>query len=586
MRWKIKKVNDEREIQKLVEELKVSELTAKVLANRNISSEEAKALIHSPETLIKSDKKIYGVEKTARKIIELISREEEAKTIFHVFADYDVDGLTSGYIAHTYFNTLYNVEADAYYPDRSEGYGLSINWANNLINIVKAENNPSVKHAVITVDNGITALDAVDILVKANIPVFITDHHEPIDRLPAATSICDPWVGGPEGTHLCGAAVIWKLIKEIESYSYDPNNELIDSYIPYVALGTIADVMPMTAENRAFVALGIKAFNAGKSRFMSTLAKAADINEISIKDISWTLAPCINACSRMGQVSLAVDALLYDSMPLATDAEVRSSAISMIAINEERKRLTDYAVEEAMKTDWYKYRYIIFDASDFPQGIAGIIAGKLSSEYDKPTMVIQGYDSEGIAHASCRAPEGYPLLSMLRIQVAKGNIVMAAGHEEACGAAFYTDKLFEFAKSIREQENELIKKLDIKIEPPALLIDSEIKLDEINNVTRNELKKIPFSKDIPLFGTELCSCIAMHPFRNKNHLVLKMINSKGKTAYAVGWNYAQYYEALKNPREVRIAGTLEPASYSARTLGLKFTDTILMIQDIGVENRI
>ena len=219
----------------------------------------------------------------------------------YIFADYDVDGLTSGFILSSFLKDILGYKVETYYPERSEGYGLSPAFANNL----------NDKDAVvITVDNGITANEAVSILSNKCIPTIIIDHHEPADELPDAVELCDAHIDKNYGTHLCCAAVIWKVVHKIAELLGWPEDKLrlLDrSYLPYVALGTISDVMPPVLENYAIIALGLEEINKGQSNTLSSLMEQEGIKRMTSKDLAWTIAPELNACSRMGNVQLGKD---------------------------------------------------------------------------------------------------------------------------------------------------------------------------------------------------------------------------------------------------------------------------------------
>ena len=245
MKWKLHKPNKFKVslYKKVFEDIGLSKTMAKILLNRKIDMQTALKLFKKPEELSENPRKIFGAESVAKEIVNFLKQ----KKFFYVYADYDVDGMTSGYIITEYLRSL-NAKVEVIFPNRSEGYGINLQFCEKIINRPNA--------VVITVDNGITKVDEVRFLNENKIPVIVTDHHQPSEKLPECL-VCDAFADKESaGKHLCGAGIIWKvicLVDELlksENYFFSAKYKSPENFIPYVAIGTIGDIMPLTAENQ------------------------------------------------------------------------------------------------------------------------------------------------------------------------------------------------------------------------------------------------------------------------------------------------------------------------------------------------
>ena len=554
MKWSIKKGNLINQI-KMSRNLGISRPMASVLLNRGIAQAEAELLLDNPVALIEDPKNMYGVEDAANAIYQAI----QEKRNFYVYADYDVDGMTSGTLLHDFFKAA-GVKASIAFPERVDGYGITIEYAKAIIEQAKE---PSI---VITVDNGITAVEPIRLLQEAGIPVVILDHHEPGAIIPEAI-ICDPWMDCRQGTHLCGCGVAWKVCMMVE-HMMDADLG-IEQMLPLVALGTVADVMPMTIENRAIVTMGLAMINKREHKGIAKLMTACDIKKLTAKDIAWTIGPNLNACSRMGDTLTGAKVLL-ESNP---DTE------AVLRYNRQRKNLTDDAIKEAKEVigEACALPVITFDSSAYPAGIMGIIAGKLAEEYGRPAAVYQQEEGGDHCHASCRSVPGISIKDIINHAAFSGYTEGAAGHAEACGAVLLKSKLDLFEMDAAQYIQECLASAVEADAEPTLDIDSEIALDELTPGLIAELNLVPFSGsgDEPLFCTEEVVVEPMTPFKNKEHLVLRMMDSNGKIGYALKWYGMADYMELGSPERLRVAGTPAPAKFAAKSLGLNYSDAII-----------
>ena len=562
MKWNIKKPNLLK-VTAYKNRLGISAIMAKILLNRGIALDTAHKEFNDPLVLIEDPYKMVGAEAAADSIIAQCGQDKN----FIVFADYDVDGLTSGFIMTDFLQSI-GEHADVYYPERSEGYGLSLDFAK-----IVSEDKDTV---VVTVDNGISALAPIEYLQSKDIPVIVTDHHEPQTTLPNCV-FCDPWTDKDSaGKHLCGAGVAWKVCMIVEDKLGKGN---VENYLPYVALGTVADVMPMNHENIALVNLGVEAINAGKSRTISALMELLDIKTLVPEDIGWKIGPKLNACGRMGSIMTAGELFFMENEDIV---DIKDQVRDIIELDDERSKQTKKAQRAIEKLDFNDTLVCVFDASDYPAGIAGIVAGKLAERFNKPAIV---YTSTGdnICLASARSVPGLGLCELLDNEVRKGNIDSWGGHAEACGVKLYADRIEDFAKSMTQQIQEMMANGTIEVKESTLDIDVEITFSELNKRLLDEITSLPYDKQVctePIVCLRNVSVTAKQPYSNKDHLVLECKDKKGAKSTLVLWGGYPAYAALGEPDTIDIAGKIGTVGFPDRTTKRRASDVTIKIQDM------
>lgn len=543
MKWNIQKRNLLNAYKGMMvdkyNDIGIGHTMAEALMNRRVKFDDIAKLVTEPESLLESPLDIKGCGSAAGKILDLIM---DNYTIY-IFADYDVDGLTSGFIMTDFINKI-GGDAVVHYPERADGYGINLTFCKAL---AKKEG----KKAVVTVDNGITAIEEIEYLNAHEIPVVVTDHHEPKAILPNCI-VCDPWLpDNKTGRDLCGAGVAWKVCRLMDEIQND-KHELSDTYLPYVAVGTIADCMPMGKENMALVNIGLERLEQDAPN-LQYLAQASKIRKVTPTDVGWTIGPKLNACGRMGSTITAGELLFADNENKKALMEIVKKIDRM---NEQRKMIKNDAVAEASTLDFEDDNICFFDATEYPIGIAGIIANKLMEVYGKPAVVYVR-DANGMAAASARS-NGVDLLPLLEDEKRKGNIIEYGGHAQACGITLTPD-IESFHKSMNE------KLEGVTIPEPVLAIDSIIEPNDLRLQLVNDLAKIPTDKDnfpeIVFAMTDLRVTDIQTSKNNPNNLHLFLKDKKGKKFDVWGWGFTPYYESLGNPNVIDIAGTVKLGTF-------------------------
>ena len=529
--------------------LGIGNVLADILANRNVSFEDIRNLLENPSELIGRPIDMAGCAKAGEAIADIIQYHRKV----YVFADYDVDGLTAGYIMTKYLERQgYNVSV--YYPQRSEGYGLSKAFIEKYC---------ECGDVVITVDNGITAYDAVKISDDIGVTVLITDHHEPGQSLPKC-KICDPQLGDI-GHNLCGAAVALKVCQQLDIIL---GTNFWWQYVPYAALGTISDVMSMDTENMAIVRAGIKLMQKCAPNIWQ-MALALGNKQVTTEALAWKVIPRLNACGRLENIGLAKDFFFKEDQ--TTDI-----IIKIDDLNEQRKRITDKAIKDAMKKDYYSDTFCLFDATEYPTGIIGLIASRLSEEYQKPAIVYHRNNS-GIWTGSVRSGT-VDILSYLRRLQEQGVIYSCAGHSHACAVSLFPD-----TETFRNTLNGYLRTAVIEDIEKQIIIDSEISFKDLTQQLLSDIRMLPTDKDLwpePIFKIKNLRVSSLrYSNNNRNNVCFSLVDENRTLLDIWGWNMAPVYDKLGKPDMIDIVGKVTNVGYGRNSESVTFT-----IEDIQRSN--
>lgn len=555
MRWKLRKHNPLK-AKKFIDELGISHILAKAFAGREISFADISTLLKSPELLLENPLAIPGAEEAARTIVEQAQKDDAE---FWVFADYDVDGLTSGHVMNRILSVLVGEKnVHVYYPERTEGYGLNMEFVEAVISHKKkTERNI----AVVTVDNGITKVAEIAKLQKNEIQCIVTDHHEPGDEYPSCPC-CDAFLKKDgTGQHLCGAAIAWKvgilvrnIAKEIGVAEY---GEMMEDLLPFVALGTIADVMPMTPENIAIVRIGLERLSDPSCKEAESLRKFAKIAGKpfpTAMDIAWEIAPKLNACGRMGNTAKAAS-LFEEKDP----DKLHEAMLDILDIDAERKSLSKKAIEDARKSiekEGNRNMVSFFNCSKYPAGINGIVAGKLADIFGKPAIVYQ-VDLDGTCSGSMRGVRGVDMFNILKEEECKGNVLSCGGHSDAAGVSF-EDKMFF---KLRDSLNDVISKISVvQEEEPQIEVDAVISLASLSSKTVADIEKFPYDKmdfHSPIVAVK-CEVLSTHRSRNNENNICFLVKDEYDTQKEIwAWGKGTEYESLKKPKNIWLIGEID-----------------------------
>ncbi len=436
-------------------------LVSAVLAARGVESpEQAAVFLEREDKLTLSPFLMKDMDKAAERVQQALARREKIA----VFGDYDVDGITATCILVDYLKGR-GADVVHYIPRRIEdGYGLSCDAIRGLYD--------QGVRLLVTVDCGITGVEEVDYANSIGLDVVITDHHECREVLPRAAAVVDPH--RPDCTypfkHLAGCGVALKLVLALGGP--DREGSLFARYCTLAAIGTVADVMQMSGENRTIVSQGLAALERSDFIGLHALLHEAGLSgrEVSSVQIGFILAPRINAAGRMGEADKAAELLL------CTDPEAAERmAKELCALNRERQNVEQeiYTQAEEMigRMSDRERSALVLESSRWHQGVVGIVASRLSEKYSRPSFMIHLNGSTG--KGSCRSWGGFNLFAAL--ESCKDLLLGFGGHELAAGFTIdrsnipaFRDRMNEYARSYcNGRQPEPALEIDAAIAHPA-----------------------------------------------------------------------------------------------------------------------
>jgi single-stranded-DNA-specific exonuclease len=404
------------------------------------------------------------------KAVARINLAIENRQRIAVYGDYDVDGVTASALLADYFRAK-GADFEVYIPDRiNEGYGLN----RQAIDALKSRG----VELIVTVDCGVTALEEAEYVSALGIGLVITDHHQCRDTLPTADAVVDPQRPDcpyPNDT-LAGVGVAFKLVCALEGAGAD--DEMFGQYGDLVALGTVADVMPVTGENRELIRRGLRVLEASQRMGLRQLLRDACTSRgrVGTACVGFVLAPRLNAAGRMGKANVALELLLTKS---AEEAELLVDELTML--NTERRELETEIYENALSliSSEKQDGPIVLASRDWYQGVTGIVAAKMSDRYFLPAIIIS-VGEDGIGRGSCRSFGSFGITSALI--ACQDLLISYGGHEMAAGVTIAEGDIDEFARRINEYYRDNIN----SIPKPKLKLDFEVEKPEILTVANVE----------------------------------------------------------------------------------------------------
>ena len=550
--WKIK-TPDTSLVFRLAEEFKTSEIIGRVLANRDIESLESSRSFFDPNLSQLHDPFLM---KDMDIAAGMVAEKVKSGGRIFIFGDYDVDG-TTGSSALFLFLTSLECDAKVYIPDRmKEGYGLSRegidvakDWGADLL---------------ISCDCGINATDEVAYANDQNLEVIITDHHMPDENLPEANAILNP--KQPDCSYpfkgLCGGAVVFKLIQAV-SLLLELDDDLVHQYIDLITLGTAADIVPLTDENRIIVKHGLKSLSKTKRPGLRALLEVSGLGEkeLTVGRLLFWAAPRINAAGRLGDANRAVQLMTTENLP-----ESLKLARELDEENRQRQDLQQSMVDEAImkvnaEVDLEKEKAIVLWDDNWHEGVIGIVASKIKETYHRPAVIISL--SKGTGKGSARSVKGFDLYENLA--ECRELLDGYGGHPMAAGLTLNRENLEDFRTRFSNlayetlADDDLVNSLDIEGEMDLNLIDGRF-MDFLEKLAPfgpgNMTPKFITRHVIPVGNPRLVG--------NGDHL--KFRAKKGETSYdAIGFNMGNHYEKLITGKPIDIAYVVEKNEWQGRT---------------------
>lgn len=460
-KWVIRQADKERASQ-ISEKFNIDPFVAFLMVSRGIVDDLDVVNFMTDEFMLSSPFDMADMDEAVFAVSEAIENGDK----ICIYGDYDCDGVTSTTLLVDFLRSK-GADVCYYIPSReTEGYGLNnsaideiARWGVNLI---------------VTVDNGISAFDESEHIYELGMSLVVTDHHQLTDgKLPRAEAVVNPHRedNAMDFRDFCGVGVAFKFAVAMDE---DNVEDIVERYIDLVAIGTIADVMPLKEENRAFVRRGLQKLNNNPRKSLAPLIKR-NSNEITSQDIAFQICPRINAMGRMGDAKRAVEFLLCD------DAAQAASACNFLdEENASRQQVEQEIIEDVKKQIKKNPRLaaspvIVVAGKGYHHGVIGIVAAHILEKYGKPTFVI-GIDENGVARGSARSVEGFNIFEALT--ACSDDLIQFGGHPLAAGITLKEDMIEKFSADINEfaiknypvmPQVELT--LDFKLAPSYLNLD-------------------------------------------------------------------------------------------------------------------
>lgn len=477
-------------------------ITTALLVNRGLTTKKEIENFISPIDPLELTFKDLGIKKEQlNKVLKRLKQAKTKKEKVVIFGDYDADGVCATAIL---WEAMYKLGFDVlpYIPDRfEEGYGLKPSSFERL----KSKNLDA--KLVITVDNGVVAHEGIKEANKQGIDVIIVDHHTK-----ASKKLGTPYI--LHSTAVCGSALAWFLSRELTS-----SRELGGSTgLDLVALGTIADQMPLLGVNRSLVKYGLPELLKTKRVGLHAMFKDLKIDSIGTYEVGYLIAPRINA---MGRLASATDALRF----LCTRDPKKAGELNTLLnkTNIERQGIVDKVITEVLKQVQDSDKVMVIEGN-YHEGVIGLASGKVTEKYYKPSIVLSV--GEKISKASARSIHGFNIIETIK---ETGLILEGGGHPMAAGFSIETVKIQKFRTKI----NQLAQKtLTDELLERKLRIDLELRFDQISNELIKELKQFEpsgYGNFPPIFTSKQISIIDVKPVGSEGkHLKMKLEQNRIK----------------------------------------------------------
>ena len=491
----------------LAAQQKETGLLAGILAARGITDPTEALMLLAGEEELSDPMLLTDMDKACQRIMDAIDNEE---TIV-VFGDYDVDGVTATALLYQHLKGM-GANVKCMLPSREgDGYGLSKNAIQSI--------HDKGYQLIVTVDNGISAVEEAAFAASLGVDLVITDHHLPPETLPQAVAVVDP---RREDDHspfkgLCGAGVAFKLCAALDGC---PPEEMLEYCGDLAAVGTVADVMPLTGENRTLVKAGLQQLRrTDRPGFIALLDEVGLTGKpITAENVSYAIAPRINAAGRMDSAVTALQLVLCEDEERAEELAHRLNEIN-IARQETEQEIVKAAQEQLDKEpSILEDRVILLWGRDWHPGVIGIVASRLVEKTGRPVIVVS-VDEHGEGKGSGRSVQGFNLHSC--IGSCADLLLRFGGHAMAAGLSVREENLPE----LRRRLNEWAARECPVLHTPPLTCDLSIHLDRVTVESVHRLEQLaPYGAEnpTPVFLLEKAVLEGVYPVSEGKHSRLRL----------------------------------------------------------------
>jgi hypothetical protein len=558
-RWSIEPDHSQEEVQ-LAAELKVSPIVAKLLINRGLGDpHKARQFLAADMESLLSPWDLKGM----REAVACVTKTMEEGGSIVVYGDYDVDGITATSIVYRFLKRC-GASVSYYIPERqSEGYGLNLEALEGLI--------AKGTDLVITVDCGISSYDIVE-AVRDRLALVITDHHEAPSLIPRAVAVVDhkqPNCPYPD-KNLAGVGVAYKLCQAIWQ---ERTGEVYQADLDIVALGTVADVVPLVGENRILVKAGLSKMQVQPNRGIEALIDVAGLKDrkITAGHIGFTLAPRLNAAGRVAHATRAVELLTTPSQEEAYEIaeELQETNLERQALERD---IHEMARQDVLKQGSDADYVVVVGGQDWHPGVIGIVASRLVEEFYKPTLVISIKD--GIGKGSCRSIDNCNMYEAL--QSAEDLLIQFGGHQAAAGFSIKEDKIPALRDRLTQYCKEHLSETDYL---PIVDIDSQVAIDDIDVPLIEEIETLePYgmANPTPVLALEEATISDLFLMGQQKKHAKVLLEREDSTIDAIAWNRPDLHASFFPGDQVKVAFTVQKNEWNGHM------SPQLMIQDMAL----
>jgi single-stranded-DNA-specific exonuclease len=567
MRWQLATANDQA-VSLLARQLNVPSLLARLLILRGIETPEAAQVFLNPSLRQLHDPFLMaGMGAAVQRLRQAVERQEKIL----IYGDYDVDGTMAVVVLLTALRSL-GAKVDAHIPHRLlDGYGMRV----PVIEQAAAQS----YSVVLSVDTGIREHEVIERARELGVDCIVTDHHLPDDHLPPACAILNPRrpdCAYPE-KNLSGVGVAFKLAQALLSQNgTGASVRLVRSYLKIVAIGTIADVVPLTGENRVIAHFGLEGLSKPIHPGLEALLTEAGLSgkPITASDVGFRIGPRLNAAGRLENARDVIDLFTTSDPGLA-----RQIAARLEGLNRERQRVENEILDEAEAVlaehpEKAKRHALVCSGEGWHRGVIGIVAQRLVDRYHRPALVI-GVE-QGMGQGSGRSMGNFHLLKAL--DQVSDLFERYGGHAQAAGFTLAADRIDELERRIEAHCRTALTAEDLE---RVLRIDAEVNLEQIDEGLFRELSRLGpwgFGNPTPVFlarGVRL-----LEPARVLKEKHLKLRVAEGAKAFdALGWGWAERRALPAAAQRLDVAFTLDENIYLGKTT------LQLIMKDMRLEER-
>lgn len=542
-KWVVKKP-DTAAAKRISAECGINMLCAEVLTSRGITCSADAAERFNTDSL--SDPFLL---KDMTEAARLINEAVDSFTPICIYGDYDCDGICSTVMLFSYLECM-GANVTYIIPERNEGYGLNEAAVRRM--------HEQGAELIITVDNGISAVNEAELVYELGMKLIVTDHHQPPDILPRAEAVVDPHRKDCISSfkHLCGAGVVLKLIAAAEGGSYET---ALNEYGELAALATLADIVPLNSENRYIVKHGMMLMENSEHPGITALIEKSGIKmPVSSASVVFGLAPRINASGRLGSPSLAARMLLTDNVEEAQLLADELEQLNRMRKDTEKEIIDEIEKKISQKPDITLNRALVLSGENWNHGVIGIVAAKILEHFGKPSFIIT---IEGeTARGSARSFGEFSIFKAL--DYCSDLLVKFGGHPAAGGFTIETARIPDFEERIQKYAAEHFKYMPVlEITADKLLSPSELTVENIEGLKILE----PFGEGSgqPVFAVGNCEVLNLIPLSNGAHTKLRLLCS-GIQFDALIFRISPDKLFIKTGDKIDIMFTSETQTYNGR----------------------